>query len=134
MENPIDHTIDLGFVNYVTHPENNKYIVFRFADSARSDSFEKELVAEKIWHEKSDEEKRGKTYDLFAIHTSDFKKVQQINYKVEAGHKKYIISNKPIRIIVLIFGLVVLTLTLVGYFKSKGSSGQSVKHRVEARP
>ena len=27
MENPVDHTVDLGLVNYVKHPENPNYVV-----------------------------------------------------------------------------------------------------------
>ncbi|MBU2018727.1 MAG: hypothetical protein KJ941_03690 [Bacteroidetes bacterium] len=134
MENPIDHTIDLGFVNYTTHPENNKYIVFRFADVNRANSFESELKLNSIWFEKSDDDKRGKKYDLFAIHATDFKKAEKINYKVEAMHKKYIISSKPIRIAVFLFSLIVMTLTIIGYFKSNNKLTESTIPTIQSKP
>ena len=118
MENPIDYTIDLGFVNYTAHPENKKYVVFRFTDPQRAKSFEEELTDHKIWFESSEEEKRGRKYYLFGIHHSSFKEAQQINYKVEAKHKKYIISSKPIRIVLFVFSLIIMSLTIIGYIKS----------------
>ena len=93
MENPIDHNIDLGFVNFVKHPENENYTVFRFRDENRAKSFEIELCSSNIWFEKSQSSNKGKTYFLFGIHKNDFKKAQSINFKVEAQHKKRIIHE-----------------------------------------
>ena len=118
MENPIDHNIDLGFVNFIKHPENENYIVFRFRDKNRSNSFEKELRTSNIWFEKSDSSNKGKTYHLFGIHKYDFKKAQKINFKVEAKHKKRIIPGKIFRTLILIIGLGSLTLSIIGYFLS----------------
>jgi predicted outer membrane lipoprotein len=132
MENPIDHTIDLGFVNYTAHPENKKYVVFRFSDASRAASFENELILNAIWFEKSDDDKRGKRYDLYAIHTTDFKKTEKINYKVEAMHKKYIISSKPIRNGLFIFSLFVMTLTIIGYIKSTNKLSESIPNVVRS--
>ena len=94
MENPVDHTIDLGLVNYVQHPSNPQYIVYRFADKNRADSFKTELVNQKIWFEENTEPKRSKEYTLFGIHKGDFKKTESINYRVEAKHKKPFIPFK----------------------------------------
>lgn len=128
MENPVDHTIDLGFVNYVQHPENKNYVVFRFADNKRAESFELFLVERKIWFEKSDEIKRNKPYFLFAIHSTDFKKVEQINYDVEALHKKPIIPFKWLRWSLLIFSLLVMVLATVGYCKAQNKLNESSVH------
>ena len=118
MENPIDHNIDLGFVNFIKHPENENYIVFRFRDKNRANSFEKELRTSNIWFEKSESSNKGKTYHLFGIHKYDFKKAQKINFKVEAKHKKRIIPGKIFRALILIIGLGSLTLSIIGYFLS----------------
>lgn len=125
MENPVDHTIDLGFVNYVQHPENKNYVVFRFADEKRAVSFEETLVDRKIWFEKGEEEKRNKPYFLFAIHHTDFKKVERINYDVEALHKKPIIPYKGLRWTLILFSSIVLFLAIVGYCKAQNKISQS---------
>ena len=41
MDNPIDNVVDLGLVNYTKHPDNPRYIIYRFADEGRASSFEK---------------------------------------------------------------------------------------------
>ena len=119
MENPIDHSIDLGLVNYVKHPSNPNYIVYRFVDVNRATSFEEELIANNIWFEKSDEKKRGKHYFLFAVHKNDYKKTEQINFKVEAKHKKPFIPFKWLRYTVMIIGFGVLCVALIGYCHQK---------------
>jgi hypothetical protein len=119
MENPVDHTIDLGLVNYVQHPQNPNYIVFRFSDSERAKSFEKTLNEQKIWFEKGEEEKRGKMVQLYGIHKSDYKKVTHINYMVEAQHKKPIIPWKGLRYGIVIGMITLITLAAVGYCKQK---------------
>jgi hypothetical protein len=119
MENPVDNIVDLGFVNYVRHPENPKYVVFRLQDVERAVSFEKELKAKSIWYEKSQEEKRMRTYHLFGIHQSDFKTVEQINFRVEGIHKKPIIRNKILRYALLSFTGIVMTLAILGYYNSR---------------
>lgn len=68
MENPVDHTLDLGLVNYLQHPSNPSYIVYRFPDKERAASFEIELKNNSIWFEKDEENKRGKVYTLFGVH------------------------------------------------------------------
>jgi hypothetical protein len=119
MENPVDHTIDLGFVNYVQHPENSSYIVFRFHDLNRAESFEALLVEQSIWFEKGEEEKRGTMVQLYGIHKNDFKKAEKMNYQVEGKHKKPIIPWKGLRYFLLIFSFTVLTLAIIGYCKQQ---------------
>ncbi len=127
MENPIDHTIDLGFVNYVQHPENKNYVVFRFADVERAKSFELELVELKIWFEKGEEDKKGKLYTLFGIRNQDFKKAEQINYRVEAKHKKRIIPHSGLRWVIIGLSSIVMMLTLIGYCKAQNRLAEANK-------
>ena len=119
MENPVDHTLDLGLVNYVQHPSNPSYIVYRFPDKERAASFEIELKNNSIWFEKDEENKRGKVYTLFGVHKNDFKVTEQINFKVEAKHKKPFIPFKGFRFIVLFIGLGLLLLSVIGYCKQQ---------------
>lgn len=134
MSNPVDHTIDLGFVNYVQHPENPDYIVFRFSDHNRGLDFERALIEQNIWFEKGEELKRNKVILLYGIHRTDYKKVEKINYQVEARHKKPAIPWKGVRYSVLIITLAAIILASVGYCKqqeilrSHDKTNRSVNH------
>lgn len=115
MDNPIDHPIDLGLVNYVRHPENTNYVVFRFSDILRAESFEEELVKAKIWFEKGEEDRKGKVYTLFGVHKNDYKKAEKINFMVEAKHKKPFIPFKIFRFSVILISTIAMTLAVLGY-------------------
>jgi len=118
-DNPVDHPIDLGFVNYVQHPEDSNYIVFRFSDPNRAADFQMELEIKKIWFERDTEMKRTVEIILFGIHKTDYKKAQDINFFVEGKHKKPIIPFKVLRYSVLFVGFGLLTLAIVGYCKAQ---------------
>jgi len=119
MDNPVDNIVDLGLVNYVQHPSNSKYVVFRFADEGRSNSFEEMLTSSKIWFEKSSDFKREKEYFLLGIHKNDFKKAEKINYLVEAKHKKPFIPFKILRYTVMLISAGILTIAVLGYCNSR---------------
>lgn len=119
MENPVDHAVDLGLVNYVKHPSNPDYIIYRFADSERADSFEAALFNEKIWFEKSSEKGRIKTFILFGVHKSDYDATQRINFQIEAKHKKPFIPHSGLRYLILGISTIVMTLAIVGYCKQQ---------------
>ncbi|GAB5418748.1 MAG: hypothetical protein Crog4KO_05050 [Crocinitomicaceae bacterium] len=119
MDNPIDHPLDLGLVNYTKHPENSEYVVFRFPDIDRANSFEEYLTKEKIWFESNSEDHKQRTYYLFGLHKNDFKRAERINMLVEGKHKKPLIPVASIRWFVVLFGMAALTLALVGYCKQQ---------------
>lgn len=115
MGRPVEHITDLGLVNYVQHPTNSNYIVFRFADEERAKTFEAALLRDKIWFEKSEQEGRTRMFYLFGVHRQDYPKVQQLNFIVEAQHRSFIIKNGLIRWILLLFTTSVIILAFVGY-------------------
>ena len=120
MDNPIDHTlIDLGLVNYIQHPSNSNYIVYRFADINRANSFEEALIDKKIWFEKSSEQKRSKKYFLFGVHKRDYNETKKINYSIEAKHKKPFIPTRFLRYTLLLFSAIVMLLAIIGYCKQQ---------------
>ncbi len=119
MENPIDNIVDLGLVNYVAHPENKRFIVFRFADTNRADSFEEMLKDADIWFERGQEDKRGQQYTLFGINNRDFKRAEKFNYIVEAKHKNRFIPLGWLRWTVIALSAGIMTLTLIGYCKAQ---------------
>jgi hypothetical protein len=119
MDNPLDHPLDLGLVNYTKHPSNSEYVVFRFPDIDRANSFEEYLTKEKIWFERSSEERKQRTYFLFGLHKTDFKRAERLNVVVEGRHKKPLIPIAGLRWFVVLFGMAALTLALVGYCKQQ---------------
>lgn len=119
MDNPIDHPLDLGLVNYTKHPSNNDYVVFRYPDEERANTFEEFLKAENIWFERSSEAHKQRTYHLFGLHKSDFKRAERLNMKVEGKHKKPMIPIAGLRWFVVLFGMAALTLAIVGYCKQQ---------------
>lgn len=119
MDSGVEHLTDLGLVNYVQHPTNPDYIVFRFADITRAETFERELMAQNIWFEKGEEKPRTRTFYLYGIYKRDYKKVQQINFNTEAAHRNFLIKNNFFRYFVLLFMLLVVSLALFGYCKKR---------------
>lgn len=117
MDNPVDHVVDLGLVNYVKHPSDPNYIVFRFADHNRAASFKEQLTTKGIWFEESEQLVRSRVFVLFGIHKNDFKVVQQLNFIVEAEHKKPFIPFKAFRYFILLLSAGVMTLAILGYCK-----------------
>ena len=119
VDNPVDNIVDLGLVNYVQHPTNQNYIVYRFVDPERAATFEKELTAATIWFEKDLESKRQKEYTLYGVHKNDFKRTDKINFKVEGIHKKPLIPFKGFRYFIVLLGLGLITLAIIGYCKQQ---------------
>jgi hypothetical protein len=115
MDPGVENIVDLGLVNYVRHPTNPNFIVFRFVDKQRAAHFEQALVEHKIWFEKGDEQGRTKFYYLYGIRNRDYKKVQAINFSVEGKHRKFIIANTYLRWGLVLFFLGVCTFAFIGY-------------------
>lgn len=119
MDNPVDHIVDLGLVNYVKHPTNSNYIVYRFADTDRANSFRKVLEKEDIWFEESSKEGKKVVYTLFGIHKNDFKRTEVINFEVEAEHKKPFLPFAAFRYFLILFSALAIGLAILGYCKAQ---------------
>ncbi|MDG1332901.1 MAG: hypothetical protein P8P74_11275 [Crocinitomicaceae bacterium] len=119
MDNPVDHPIDLGLVNYARHPENKEYVVYRFADEHRANSFEEALKEKDIPFETDTHEKKQVTYYLYGIHKNHYKVTEKLNYKVEAQHRKPFIPYAGFRWFLLIASGIVMTIAILGYCKAQ---------------
>lgn len=121
----------LGLVNYKEHPVDNRYKVFNFNTKAEADYFEQLLNEKKITYEKDQEKVEDKavinlvpsegkmmTMFLFAVNQRDFDKAQKANYLVSAKYRQPTIKNKYLRIGLLVFFFIVLTLGIVSYMMS----------------
>lgn len=116
MENPIEH-LDLGLVNFTKHPTQPDYVVYRFTDLGRANSFREELEKENIPFEEDKEHKKQVSYSLFAMHKRHYKKTMKMNFKVEGLHKKPLIPFFILRWTVLLFGLGIILLAILSYCK-----------------
>lgn len=115
MAGQVEHITDLGLVNYIQHPTNPKYIVFRFAHIERANAFEEALKIHGIWFEKDEQQGKKRMFYLFGVHRNDYTKVQQINFNVEAKHRSFLIKNKFFRYFLLLFVFGVIGLAIAGY-------------------
>jgi hypothetical protein len=116
MENPIEH-LDLGLVNFTKHPSNPDYVVYRFTNEEKANSFRRELEEQKIAFEEDTEDKKQVSYTLFAVHKKFYKQTMRMNFKVEGKHKKPLIPFFILRWFVLLFGLSILLLSILSYYK-----------------
>lgn len=119
MDNPIDHPIDLGLVNYSRHPGNSEYVVYRFADEFRAKSFEEALTEKNINFEKDTHEKKQVTYYLFGVHKNDYKVTEKINFAVEGKHRKPLIPFAGFRWFLILFSAGLMFLAIMGYCKAQ---------------
>ncbi|WP_107039288.1 hypothetical protein [Brumimicrobium mesophilum] len=132
MDSKVENIIDLGLVNYIRHPSNPNYIVFRFANKIKADDFEKTLKSDRIWFEKGQEDTRGKSYILFGIHNRDFAKVERINFDVEGRNRSFLIGNKFLRWSLVLFSMGVMILATVGYCSRNDLLEQQLEiHQIE---
>lgn len=115
MDSKVENIVDLGLVNYVRHPSNPDYVVYRFADINRAKDFEKELVSNRIKFEKDEQGTKNRTYTLFAVHKNNYERTQRINFLVEAKNRTFLISNKFFRYTLLIISIGTVVLAFVGY-------------------
>ncbi|MDB4648489.1 hypothetical protein OAF64_00685 [Crocinitomicaceae bacterium] len=116
MENPIEH-LDLGLVNFTKHPSNPDYVVYRFTNEEKANSFRRELEEQKIAFEEDTEDKKQVSYTLFAVHKKFYKQTMRMNFKVEGKHKKPLIPFFTLRWFILLFGLSILLLSILSYYK-----------------
>lgn len=115
MAGEVENIVDLGLVNYVRHPSDPNYVVFRFVDKNRADQFELELKNKKIWFERGEEQSKVKLYHLFGVNKRDFDAVQSINFTVEGKNRTFLMANRYFRWSVLLFSIGMVSLAIFGY-------------------
>ena len=118
MEAGLEH-FDMGLVNYRQHPTNVNYIVYRFKDINRANTFEEKLSQANIWYERSDPEEDEKVLYMFAVEKKFFNKTQKLNFETEAKHEKFLIQNGYLRSFFVLFFSGIIVLASVGYCKSR---------------
>lgn len=118
MEAGLEH-FDMGLVNYRQHPTNVNYIVYRFKDIQRADTFENKLKEANLWYERSNPDEDEKVLYMFAVEKKHFNKTQKINFQTEGKHKKFIIPHGLFRNLFVFIVMAIITLASVGYCKSR---------------
>lgn len=118
MDAGLEH-FDMGLVNYRQHPTNVNYIVYRFKDIERANTFELKLKEANLWYERSNPDSDEKEVYMFAIEKKHFEKTQKINFLTEAKHKKFIINNGVLRTIFVLLMISIVSLGVFGYCQSR---------------
>jgi hypothetical protein len=126
MEAGLEH-FDMGLVNYRQHPTNQNYIVYRFKDKLRAETFEQLLNESKIRFERSDPEPDEKELYLFAVEKKYFEKTQKLNFITESKHKRFLIPNNFFRYLFVLIMLGILTLSTLGYCESRKKLDEETK-------
>lgn len=118
MEAGLEH-FDMGLVNYRQHPVNVNYMVYRFKDLDRANTFEELLQKEGLWYERANPMEDERLIYMFAVEKKHFQKTQKINFITEAKHKKFLIANNPMRYLFVFVMLGILILATLGYCESR---------------
>ena len=118
MEAGLEH-FDMGLVNYRQHPTNVNFMVYRFKDLDRANTFEELLQKEGLWYERANPMEDERHIYMFAVEKKHFQKTQKINFTTEAKHKKFLIENNPMRYLFVFVMLGILSLATLGYCESR---------------
>lgn len=105
-------------VNYKDHPKDERYKILNFNSEEEANYFENLLTEHKYWFEKDIEIHDTEPMYLFAVKNREFVKVQKLNFLVSAKFRSPMIKSKLGRYALVIFFMVILAFSLVGYFSS----------------
>ncbi|MEM9024066.1 MAG: hypothetical protein AAGB22_10010 [Bacteroidota bacterium] len=102
--------------NYYDHPDQPKYMVYRFYGEEQAAYFEALLRDEGIWYERNIEtdEDDEPTY-YYGVHKSDEKATQRLNSLTLAKFKTPFIGVAWLRWTILLVSLGLVTLAIAGY-------------------
>ena len=105
--------------NFYEHPSNPRYTVFIFYQKDQSDYFRTLLQEKNIWFEEDQEKvERGIKY-LFGVKRTDLSVAKKLNYITVGLHREPFIGNKYLRFFVILISAIVMTLALIGFFKTE---------------
>ena len=108
----------MQFSNYNQHPTNSNYIVFTYSNREMSDYF-KGLLTEKNIKFEYEEDLESNTIQYYiGVKKIDEKEAVRLNFLAFGKFRKPFIKSKIGKTALLIFFLSLLTVALVGYFKS----------------
>lgn len=108
----------LRVTNYQNHPSNEMYKVFFFFSEEQADFFESLLQETDLFYERDLTEKNNEPFHVFGIKKKDLARVYKLNDIAIGKFRNKLIPNKYTRISIITFGLIVITIALIGYFKS----------------
>ena len=100
--------------NYKEHPTKEHYLVFQFTKVKAASTFEESLTQEGIPFEKDEMEHGIDIIYMYGIRTTYRKKAVQLNFLALAKHRKPLVQNKMIRIMLLSFFFLVILVIILG--------------------
>jgi hypothetical protein len=109
----------LRVANYKNHPTNEYYKVFFFYKKEQADYFATLLKDNNIWFEQDEAERAGEPMYLFGIKKKDLDSVHKLNNIAIGKFRPKLIPSKSGRIALVVFGLLIIALSVIGYLKSR---------------
>ena len=109
----------LRFTNFYEHRSDSRYMVYEFFHLNHADYFEKMLVDRHVVYERHFDEEESPPLTLFGIEKRYVDVADNCNYLTHAKFRKPLIKSGILRwLLILVMGAMI-TLALVGYFKSR---------------
>lgn len=112
---------NFNLVNYKDHPTNGLYKVLNFNSQEEADMFEEKLISGNHYYEKDIELHQGDTLFLFGVKNREFEQIQQLNFEVHGAFRTPMIKNKLARYVLVLFFLTIISIALIGYFKTQSN-------------
>lgn len=109
----------LDFTNYRDHPTHKDFIVFHYKRADQAGFFENLLVEHKIEYERFDDNTHKGLIYYFGIRRSYFKEADKLNNITIGQYRDKFIPGAGLRWFTIIFGVLVVTLAIVGYVVSR---------------
>ena len=105
----------MKLTNYYIHPNDNRYLVFEFAEKSYADHFENLLKNGDCWFERHQED----DVVFFGVEKSKSKEVMNMNFRTYGHFRNPMITNGWYKYLLLIITFIFIIFALVGYYKSR---------------
>lgn len=105
----------MNLTNFYDHPQDNRYLVFKFFDENVRDAFELTLNDKGIYFERDDDvNEAGNAVTYFGVSKTYKDEAIKANYEAFGQFRKPMIPNPILRYGFLIFVFVVVVIAIVG--------------------
>ena len=108
----------MQFSNYNQHPTNSNYVVFTYFKKDMSDYFMKLLTEKGISFEYEEDLESNTIKHYIGVKKSDEKAAVKLNFLAYGKFRKPFIKSKIGKTVLIVFFLSLLSIALVGFFKS----------------
>lgn len=109
----------IRFTNNYEHQSDSRYMVYEFFHLEHADHFEQMLIDRQVEFERHFDEEESPPITLFGIQKRYVDLADKCNYLTHAKYRKPLIRNSGLKWLMLIVVGSMITIALIGYFKSR---------------